>query len=67
MQVLDGVGIESGYKNLIKYIHDGAKKELSINKERRSVKINRGTMQGDALSGKLFVGVLEEAFNKLKQ
>lgn len=48
--VLDSAGIESGYKDHIKYIYDKAKPDLSINKEKRSVQINRGTRQEDVLS-----------------
>lgn len=58
--------IDGTYCNLIKNIYERSTSRVSLETNGPEIKIKRGVKQGDPLSPKLFIAVLEMIFKKLK-
>ncbi|CAH2104737.1 unnamed protein product [Euphydryas editha] len=58
--------IDSTYCNVIKNIYERSTSKISLETSGPEIKIKRGVKQGDSLSPKLFIAVLEMIFKRLK-
>lgn len=62
---LDECRVDSRYSNTIRYVYKNATSCIKLHKSTAKFKIGRGVRQGDTISPKLFISVLESVFKKI--
>ncbi|KAI5737947.1 hypothetical protein M8J77_001036 [Diaphorina citri] len=62
---LKNIGVETSYLKLLNTIYQKATATIEINNEKASIKLQKGVRQGDSISPKLFIAVLEEVFKQI--
>ena len=65
LKALEESRIDYRYSELIKIIYENATSTIRLHEETRQIPIRRGIRQGDTLSPKLFITVLEYAFKRM--